>query len=713
MTAERTVPCAHCNLPVRVRAETGTDQPHFCCAGCRLVHNLVGEGGESGTINLAVLRLGLGLFLTMNVMAFSYSFYGGGEGRATVMQSTDDALHQLFQWLLFFLSTCVMVILGTPIATDAIDNLRQRRIQSTALITLGAGAAYILSVGSVVRGTGHLYFDSACMVLTLVTVGEYLEGRLKQAATLTASSRLAEIPSTAIVLDAQGKFEHNVPSQDVTPGSIFRVPQGNRVPVDGIVIKGTGLVSESMLTGEALPRAIEPASTIWAGSILLQGAVWGRATSSGAQCRIEQIRQLLDEMRTLPPRIQNLTNRASAVFVPVTVLLAVSAFFWVLITQHSPAEAILRGLSVTLIACPCALGLAAPLATWMTGHRLASRGIIVRSGNALENGGIVRDLFLDKTGTLTSGQFRLESVRMLDETCGDVLSLAAGLEQASTHPISSALRAAVPAGSMVPEFDDIEPVTGLGVRGRLDGSTYALGRTGFPGQQPLPDTIAVSTMLDEMHTVILWRDTKPIALFGLTEQERPDIEAALQRLRQLGLRLHILTGDTSTQGTHFATRHHLPITASLLPDGKRRIIVEQRHSTHRPIGFVGDGVNDAPALSEADLGIAVHTGSDLAQASGDVILLGDSLTSLGDLFMAAREARRRIYTSLLWAFAYNAAGLTLAFMGVLRPAHAAIAMIGSSMFIIWNSTRGGSVWHEEAHEAIDDPPPTHSGLPPA
>ncbi|NOG53536.1 MAG: cation-translocating P-type ATPase [Planctomycetes bacterium] len=250
---------------MRVRAQGDADVPHFCCAGCRLVYNLVGETGESGTISLGVLRLGLGLFLTMNVMAFSFSFYGGGDERAAIMHASDDALNQLFQWLLFFLATCVMVILGTPIATDAVDNLRHRRFQSTTLITLGAGAAYALSVWSVFRGTGHLYFDSACMVLTLVTVGEYLEGRLKQAATITASSRLAELPATAIVIDEDGKLEHAVPSHEVTPGSVFRVPQGNRIPVDGTVIKGTGLVSESMLTGEALrdrsarPRLSGPA----------------------------------------------------------------------------------------------------------------------------------------------------------------------------------------------------------------------------------------------------------------------------------------------------------------------------------------------------------------------------------------------------------------------------------------------------------------------
>ncbi|NOG53535.1 MAG: cation-translocating P-type ATPase [Planctomycetes bacterium] len=410
-------------------------------------------------------------------------------------------------------------------------------------------------------------------------------------------------------------------------------------------------------------------------------------------------------MRTLPPRIQNLTNKVSAVFVPLTVLLALSAFAWVLVIDNDLPAAIFRGLTVALIACPCALGLAAPLATWMTAHRLASRGIIIRSGDALENGGTVRHLYLDKTGTLTSGRFKIESVTTIDETLENPLALAAGLEQASTHPIGDAIRAAADEATT---FDEIEPVPGLGVRGSLAGDTYALGRPDFPGQQPLPADTMTPNSRDKTHTIVLWRNEQPVALFGLVEEERPDTEAALNTLRRLGLNLHVLTGDASTQAAAFAQRYHLPVSTALMPDDKRQIIVDRRRETHKPIGFVGDGINDAPALSEADLGIAVHTGSDLAQASGDVILLTDGIAPLSDLFRAARETRRRIYTSLIWAFAYNAVGLTLACMGILSPAYAAIAMIGSSLIIIWNSTRGGSLWLRDEHQLTEEDPPTRS-----
>lgn len=718
-TEFKTVPCTHCGLPCRnVSAESiASREPVFCCAGCRLVYSILNKEDAQEGVNRTLLRLGLGIFLTMNVMAFSFPFYGkellhpATEGASTSSSSTGMGSGEtLFRWFIFLIASVVILLLGAPIARDAFENLKRGRIQSTLLITIGVGAAYALSIASVIRNNGAIYFDSACMVVTLVTIGYYIEGRMKLRAVNAVTGKLADLPLMVMVERKNGTVE--APADDVQPGETICVTQGGAIAVDGEVKSGTGAVIESSLTGEAAARAVREGETVYAGSVLSEGFLRIKAVHTGSSRRVEQIVQMLTDSRLRPPEIQRLTDRVSAVFVPLAVILAITAFSWQAWSGEW-AEGIMRALAVALIACPCALGLAAPLATWNAVRQLARDQVVVRSGGALELGASLRDIFIDKTGTLTDGSFRLERLLRIgplqgepislteargDARCLEMLTIVSALEQHAAHPVALALRAIAD-----PIDLDAEPVTtpGLGVAGCIKGIRWSVGR---PEMESVSNSNSPSRSrndaventlrqtidsMSDLHPIVVRREGVPVLLIGLSENVREDAGVILDRLRnEVHVNVRILTGDSSEPASAIGARFDVPIETGLLPDQKRERIRSLRTETNRPIGYVGDGVNDAPSLAEADLGIAVSKGADLAKLSGDVVLLADDLTRVVELIHTARKTRRRIVGSLVWMFSYNVVGFTLAITGMMTPAYAAVAMVGSSAFIIWNSARG-------------------------
>lgn len=709
----RTVPCTHCGLPCHnVSAELiAARDPVFCCAGCRLVYSLLNKDDAEEGVNRTLLRLGLGIFLTMNVMAFSFPFYGKellhpvneNASTSTGMGSGET----LFRWFIFLIASVVILLLGAPIARDAFENLKRGRIQSTLLITIGVGAAYALSIASVIRNSGAIYFDSACMVVTLVTIGYYIEGRMKLRAVNAAIGKLADLPTVVTVERENGTIETS--ADDVQPGEIICVTQGGAIAVDGKVVSGHGAVIESSLTGEAAARAVHDGDTVYAGSVLSEGYLRINVVHTGSSRRVEQIVEMLSESRLRPTEIQRLTDRVSAVFVPLAVALAVIAFI-VQAWSGDWAEGMMRALAVALIACPCALGLAAPLATWNAVRALARDQVVVRSGRALELGAPLRDILIDKTGTLTDGSFRIERLvrpdvsnepmtlneACTDSECSQILAIVAALEQHAAHPVALALRRIAEPINL-----DAEPVSspGLGVSGFANGTRWSVGRPELEmesesqsgrmndeREQALHRAIA---SMNDLHPIVVRREREAVLLIGLSEKVREDTGTVLDRLRnEVHLNVRILTGDSSAPASAIGAKFSVPIETGLLPNEKRERIRSLRNETNRPIGYVGDGVNDAPALAEADLGIAVSKGADLAKVSGDVVLLADDLNRVVELIHTARKTRRRIIGSLFWMFSYNVIGFTLAITGMMTPAYAAVAMVGSSAFIIWNSARG-------------------------
>lgn len=681
--------CAHCGLPVapsllpRRGSAAGADEPLFCCSGCRFVHALLASREADQSVSSAMLRIGLGIFFGMNLMVFSFCFYGADAlaGAATSTRA-DAALEGLFRWLLLLLGSGVMLTLWIPIARGAWEDLRRGRLQAALLIAGGALAAYVVSAASVVRGTGPLYFDSASMILLLVTIGQYLEAKMKTAAVRSAEGRLLNVPDEVTIETPAG--DQTIRVANVRPGQIARIAAGQAIAVDGEIERGHATIDASLLTGESEPQRGGPGAAVFAGSLVLEGLIWVRATSGASQRRIETIIRQLHDLQREPAAVQRLADRVASLFIPATIVLALGVLTFQWARHGDPVEGVMRALAVALIACPCALGLTAPLVISAVASHLARHGVVVRSARALELAATVRHIFFDKTGTLTTGDFRVQRTIRLDPAV-EPIPIAAALERASRHPIARAWSECDCAS--LPDVAQLEPISGLGVRGIIGGRRWFIGRIGANGSAAGSACIEPPAELDGLLPVALMRDDELVAWFGLAESIRSESAAVLNELHAMHVQAEVLTGDSPVRAGQLAAALALPVHSLQTPESKRESIRQRRIEACGPVAFAGDGINDALALAEADLGITVAGGSDLAHASGQVSLLEGDLHRLTLLLRAGRVARRRIALALCWSFAYNTVGLTLAALGMLTPAFAAIAMVLSSAITIIIASR--------------------------
>jgi heavy metal translocating P-type ATPase len=675
--------CAHCSLPVPASRRAGFGE-QFCCFGCRMVHGLrrAGEADDRGVgpgQSALLLRMGGGIFLTMNIMVFSYFFYAREswdvDGGAA---SADHALVAgLLSHLLLLLCTGVVVLLGAPLAGNALSRLRHG-IDTSVLILIGVAAAYVLSAVHTFRGSGGLYYDTAAMILLLVTVGSYLDSGARRRAMLSAEALAESVPDVATV-ERDGRVEL-LPVEQLRIDDVVLVKAGQRVPVDAVVIEGDSYVNEQTLTGEAQPRAVSSGDHVLAGAINVDGMLRLRATRIGDDRTIVRMRHLLAEARLLQPAVQRLADRIASVFVPLVMVLAVAVFAWHAVAGE-PTEGMLIALSVLLISCPCALGLSAPLATWCALSRAARCGILVDSGATLERIAHLRQVYFDKTGTLTTGAMRLKQITPMSATSADeLLRIAAAIESTSSHPIARAILNEAAARKLaLPAVQKSTVLPGRGIEATVDGRTYQLG-----SPRLLPDAVGESS---NDTVIFLLREGDPLARFTLRESIRDDAAATIQRLHGMGVRCHMLTGDQPAAARRVATALDIPFDAAMLPAAKVRQLVAAGARS----AMVGDGLNDAPSLAAADVGITVAGGTDLARQAGNVHLLTDQLRRVADTLAIARHTMRRIRFNLAWAFGYNVVGITLAVMGLLSPIFAASAMVLSSLFVITSSRGAGDV----------------------
>lgn len=708
------VECLHCALPVPVyRRDGGRSSGQFCCFGCRFAHGLArpsaaeDDGALGGLPSTLVLRLGLGIFLAINIMVFSWIFYSGEVfGAVAAPDEPYRPLFALFAYLLMFLCSVVVVSLGFPLAGDAVDRMRtpigahtrfRGRVDANLLICIGVGAAFTLSVIHTVRGQGSLYYDTAAMVLVIVTLGQYLEAGAKRRASGAAGALLASVPRRAWV--RRGGEVLEIDSADLAREDEVRVRAGEAVPVDGRVIEGASRIDESSMTGEARPRDVREGDRLLAGSVNLDGALWLRAEGVGQETALARVERMLDEARLRQPRIQRAADRVSAWFVPGVVLVALGVFAWHAL-NGAPTSGLFRALSVLLISCPCALGLAAPLATWNALRKAARHGIVIDSAITLERAAAVRAVFLDKTGTLTARRLRLARI---DTAPGvseiQALEWSAGLELTSLHPIADVLvdeterrgarPATVEAGKTLP---------GLGLEGRVAGRLLCLGSqrlissrgidTEFPAGAPEEATIAVYLADEE----------RLLARFELAEVLREDAAAAVEALRRMGVEPTMLTGDRAGPANRIARALNLAVVSDLLPDDKLRHL-ESARAAGRLVAMVGDGINDSPVLAAADVGIAMGSAADLAKQAGNVHLIADRVDRVPLTLAIARHAMLRIRLNLAWAFSYNTIGITLAAVGWLTPVFAASAMFFSSLIVVGISRGAGSVRRDRVEDA--------------
>jgi heavy metal translocating P-type ATPase len=689
MTAQNRMLCSHCLLPIGRRAMQRTVNGEvcaFCCYGCCIAYQVKNGKNEEWEAAWLLIRLGVGGFLSMNIMLFSLLLY------TDAFSGADAEMLPWIHLLLWLFATPAVIILGGPFLRETWINGKEGRLTSPALIVLGVGAAYLYSAFAVIERAPNVYFDTASMVLMLFTVGYYLDAVARARAARDLQPLLAAESEWATIVNGDG--EHRRPVREVGAGTLVRVRPGERIPVDGVVKEGESHTDEAVITGESRQIAKDVGSHVIAGSLNLDGPLLIESSGAANATRWAQIcRSVRDALICRSPS-QRLADGIVSVFVPIILMLGVGAsVYW---AQRLPLDrALLIGLAVLVVACPCAVGLAAPMATSLGIGRLARRGCLVRDPAALEALARVRLIAFDKTGTLTSGETRVVAIDT-DGTSADVVfAHAAGLERHSEHGLARAVVAAAAARGLEQVASrDVRVVPGRGIRGNSDGQTMAAGSailmrelgwrlaTGLAERGRLREATGHSVMY------VGWGEGVR-AVLSLDDTPLPEARATVEALRRRKVRVILLTGDLPAAAQRIAAAVGIEsddIEAGLLPAAKRAAL-ERRRRNHGMVAMVGDGLNDAPVLAGADVGIAVGSATDLAREAAAVVLPPGGLWMLPWVIDVARAVRATILTNLAWAFGYNLIAVGLAMAGVLQPVLAAAVMAGSSILVVLNSLR--------------------------
>ncbi|MGA4550696.1 heavy metal translocating P-type ATPase [Methylorubrum aminovorans] len=610
-----------------------------------------------------------------------------------------------YAWLQAVLATLVLAGPGRRFFRIGVPNLLRGHPDMNALVALGSGAAYLFSLVSTVapswlpEGSAHLYFEASVLIVTLILLGRTLEARAKGRAG-AAIARLIDLsPKTA--RRVEGASEHEVSAFDLRIGDRVRVRPGERVPADGTVTSGASFVDESMITGEPVPVKKDKGGRVVGGTLNTTGSFDLTVDRIGADTALARIVRMVEEAQGGKLPIQALVDRVTLWFVPAVIAIAVLTFLAWLAFGPAPAfgHALVAAISVLIIACPCAMGLATPVSIMVGTGRAAERGVLFRQGAALQALRNARVIALDKTGTLTEGRPRLtDLVTAPGFTREGVLALAGAVEARSEHPVARAIADAAREAGVLPEAEAFEAVPGHGVSARVEARSVALGNRLYMERLRIAtDGLEgeAARLADEGKSAMFVAiDGRLAALVAVADPIKPEARKVIEALRTRGLTVAMLTGDA--RATAVAVARSLGITeveAEVLPEGKVAALRRLREA-HGPVAFVGDGINDAPALAEADIGIAIGTGTDIAVESADVVLMSGALGGLVEAVVLSRATLANIRQNLFWAFAYNAAlipcaaGLLAAFGGPqLSPVLAAGAMALSSVFVVGNALR--------------------------
>ncbi|ODT07265.1 MAG: copper-translocating P-type ATPase [Mesorhizobium sp. SCN 65-20] len=616
-------------------------------------------------------------------------------------------------WLELILATPVVLWAALPFFQRGLDSFRNRSPNMWTLITLGVGAAYLYSVVATLfpdlfpeqfrshGGSVPVYFEAASVIVALVFLGQVLELRARERTGSAIRALLDLAPKTARRIADDGS-ESEVPLETVISGDRLRVRPGDSIPVDGVVLEGRSSVDESMITGEPVPVEKVEGEKLTGGTLNKNGSLIMRAEKVGADTVLSQIVDMVAKAQRSRAPIQGLVDRVSYYFVPTVVLIAIVAFIvWALVgPQPSMVFAIVSAVAVLIIACPCALGLATPMSIMTATGRGAQAGVLIKDAEALERFSRVGTLIVDKTGTLTEGRPQLTDVVVADGIAeGELLSLAAGLEKGSEHPLAEAIvEGAGQRGVAVPDAQDFESVTGKGVSGVVSGRKVALGNAAMMTDLGL-DIAALSERADALRAdgktaMFVAVDGKTAGLVAVADPIKATAAEAIRNLHDLGMRIIMATGDNARTARAVAQKLGIDeVRADMLPEGKKALIDELR-SKGEGVAMAGDGVNDAPALAAADVGIAMGTGADVAMESAGITLVKGDLTGIVRARRLAKGTLRNIKENLFFAFIYNVLGVPIA-AGVLYPVTgtllspmiAAAAMALSSVSVVGNSLR--------------------------
>jgi Cu+-exporting ATPase len=592
-------------------------------------------------------------------------------------------------WLQFALATPVQFWIGARFYRAAWKALLARSGNMDLLVAIGTSAAYGLSLYQWLgEGGVHLYFEAAAVVITLVRLGKWLEARAKRQTTEAIRALQALRPATARVRVAG--VERDIPIAQLKVGDEVVIRPGERIPMDGQVIEGQSHADESMLTGESLPLAKGPGAALIGGAVNGEGLIVARAGAIGAETVLARIIRAVEDAQAAKAPIQRLVDQVSAVFVPAILAIALLTFglWWGLQGDWQPA--LLNAVAVLVIACPCALGLATPTAI-MAGTGVAARhGILIKDAEALELLHGVQVVAFDKTGTLTAGKPRLTALRALDGDDAAMLALAAAVQQGSEHPLARAVVDAAHGARRTASA--ITALAGLGVTANVDGAVLALGNARMMAQYgiDLAPMAALAREHEQAGATVSWlAQTAPaarlIGMLAFADTLKPESADAVRRLHQAGVRTVMLSGDNQGSARHIAGQLGIDeVHAPILPEDKAAIIAGLRRSGLR-VAMVGDGINDAPALAAADIGIAMGGGTDVAMHAAGVTLMRGDPRLLMDAIDISRRTFSKIRQNLFWAFIFNLVGVPLAAFGMLNPMIAGAAMAFSSVSVVSNA----------------------------
>ncbi len=645
-----------------------------------------------------LLRLGIATFLWLNIMTLNTTLYVG------YFEQISDSFRYFLPYLLMLLTSPVIFYCAQPILSTAFNGLKHRTVRMETLLGLGIIAAYVYSIVQAIRGGSHVYFDTASAIVTLVLLGKYIERsakiRVSQAIVL-----LYQMMPKKVRIWSEGK-ENFVSIENLKVGDEFIVKAGERIAADGIVVAGHSHTDESLLTGESLPVVKEVGSDVVCGSINKDSVLQISATKVGSDTTLNQIIKLVENSLSNRSALVRAVDHISQVFVPVVIGLSLATFLYASsLGKENLGEALMQAITVLVIACPCALGMATPLAITAAIGKATSQGILVRDSSVLEKAYKLNTVVLDKTGTITKGIFSLVNFQLIKdlnkEFVSEYLPLLASIEKASEHPLGRAVVNFAGEKQVASNLFTSEVLVqkGKGIVGAVEGKKV------FIGNRRLLQDLAIDsselqnqaqTWENQGNTVVFFGlDNQLIGIMAFGDEIKPEAVNLVKELKHQGIKVFLVSGDALATTKAVAEKIEVDsFYAETLPERKAELLKEFQ-TQGAILAMVGDGINDAPALAQADIGIALGSGTDIAMQAAAVVLMKNSLTEVFSTFELAHKTWRIIKQNLFWAFLYNSLGISLAVLGLLNPLIAAGAMLISSISVIVNSLRLTSLVEKE------------------